>query len=250
MYTIDEDKNIITTKDGTLNIYSKEAFNLIKKLWIKSGWANKYSYQFTWLGRPIIQLPEDMIKAQEIIFSVKPTLIIETGIAHGGSLIFYASLLKMLGKGKVVGVDIEIKDNNKNAILSHDLAEYIQLIEGSSISYDVINKVKACINNNDKVLVFLDSNHTCEHVLSELKCYSEMVTVGSYIVATDGVMEDLVGVPGGKEDWLWNNPQEAVRVFLKDRHDFILEDIKQVFNESQVDSLPTYWPNAWLKKIK
>ena len=128
----------------------------------------KYSYHFTWLGRPIIQYPQDIIAIQEIIWKVKPDLIIETGIAHGGSLIFSASLLELLGKGKVIGIDIDIREHNRKEIQNHSLSKRIEMIEGSSIDEKIISKVEAIVKEDDKILVILDSNHTHEHVLKEL----------------------------------------------------------------------------------
>ena len=191
-----------------------------------------------------------MIRIQEVIYQIKPTLIIETGIAHGGSLIFYASLLKMLGKGRVVGVDIEIREHNKKAIKDHVMSSMITLIEGSSIDNTTVRRVEQEINQDDIVLVILDSNHSKDHVLHELRLYSKFVSNSSYIVATDGIMQEVVGGPRTKDDWIWNNPQQAVKEFLEENDCFILENIKPIFNESIVDSSPTYWPNAWLKKIK
>ena len=242
---------ILFREDGSrIELGSKEAFSILKKLWLKAGWDTKYVYSFTWLGRPIIQLPDDMIRIQEVIYQIKPTLIIETGIAHGGSLIFYASLLKMLGKGRVVGVDIEIREHNKKAIKDHVMSSMITLIEGSSIDNTTVRRVEQEINQDDIVLVILDSNHSKDHVLHELRLYSKFVSNSSYIVATDGIMQEVVGGPRTKDDWIWNNPQQAVKEFLEENDCFILENIKPIFNESIVDSSPTYWPNAWLKKIK
>jgi cephalosporin hydroxylase len=167
------------------------AFRILSQLWLRSGWDNKYVYSFTWLGRPIIQLPEDLIRIQEVIYSVRPDVIIETGVAHGGSLIFYASLCKLLDKGRVVGVDIEIRPHNRAAIESHFLSPYITLIEGSSIDRSVVSRVRELIKPDETVMVMLDSCHTKSHVLSELEAYGPLVTPGSYIVAMDGIMEHL-----------------------------------------------------------
>lgn len=247
---IDLDKRVIINGNKILPFNSNEAFEYLSNLWLQVGWDTKYVYSFTWLGRPIIQLPDDMIRVQEVIYQVKPTLIIETGIAHGGSLIFYASLLKMLGKGRVIGVDINIRTHNREAIENHLMFPLITLIEGSSIDESTINSVAAQINTDDITMVILDSCHSKDHVLSELKLYAKFVSIGSYIVATDGIMQEIVGAPRTQDDWHWNNPQAAVKEFLKENDDFILETVKPVFNESFVESSPTYWPNAWLKRVK
>ena len=151
----------------------------------------QYSYNFTWMGRPIIQYPQDMIAMQEIIWNIQPDLIIETGIAHGGSLIYYASILQLIGKGEVLGIDIDIRKHNRIEIEKHAMFQRIKMIEGSSISNEVANKVKEIAKGKEKVLVCLDSNHTHEHVLRELQLYSPLVSVNSYIVVFDTIVEYL-----------------------------------------------------------
>src|SRR4030042_2614432 len=188
---IDTDKKIIQKKDNITqneySLFSKESFELISNIWLKVGWNQKYAYTFTWLGRPIIQLPEDIVRIQEIVFQIKPDVIIETGIAHGGSLIYYASLCKIIGKGRIIGVDIEIRPHNRKAIEAHELFPLITLIEGNSVDKTTIQQVKSLVKKTDTVLVILDSNHTKNHVLQELDAYSLFVTRGSYIVVTDGI---------------------------------------------------------------
>ncbi|NKQ39220.1 MAG: hydroxylase, partial [Methanosarcinales archaeon] len=149
----------------TISLYSKEAFELISNQWLKVGWNEKYVYTFSWMGRPVIQLPEDMIRIQEIIYRIKPDVIIETGVAHGGSLIYYASLFKAMEKGRVIGIDIEIRSHNRTAIEKHELASYITLIEGDSTDEKIVDQVKALVKPDETVLVILDSNHTKQHVL-------------------------------------------------------------------------------------
>jgi cephalosporin hydroxylase len=236
---------------NTYQVNSPEAFSIVSQAWLRCGWDTKYVYTFTWLGRPIIQLPEDLVRLQEVIYQLKPDVIIETGVAHGGGLIFYASLCKVLEKGKVIGVDIEIRPHNRKAIEEHELFPYITLLEGSSIDPDIVKQVKSNIQPSDTVLILLDSNHSKDHVLAELKAYAEFVTPGSYIVATDGIMQDLVGAPRSQPDWGTNNPQTAVTEFLQSYPEFILEPPQWLFNESEALSVNiTYWPNAWLKRVK
>ena len=208
----------------------------------------KYVYSFTWLGRPIIQFPEDMIRLQEVIYSVKPDLIIETGVAHGGALVFFASLCKAMNKGRVIGVDIEIRAHNRKAIEGHELFEYITLLEGDSISPEMISKVKKMVKTDEKVMLVLDSKHTKDHVLAELIGYSHLVTAGSYIVVEDGIMGGLVGAPRTSDDWGWNNPKEAALEFVKGNSDFLIEEPKFLFNEGEVNQRVTYWPNAYIKR--
>lgn len=251
-YIIDFDKRVVTSEEGgevkEAELYSPEALAMIGGLWTVVGWAQRYSYRFTWLGRPIIQLPEDILRYQEVVYRIKPDVIVETGVAHGGSLVLSASLCKLLGKGHVIGVDIEIRPQNRAAIEHHELAGLITLIEGSSTDVAVVERVKSLINPNDRVLVVLDSNHSKAHVLAELAAYAPLVTPGSYIIAADGVMRDLVNVPGGSRDWEWNNPAAAVEEFVAANTSFVVDPPSPVFDESRVVGDVTYWPSAWLRR--
>ena len=222
-------------------LYSREAFQAISQLWIKTGWAAKYSYNFSWMGRPVIQLPEDLVMVQELIHKVQPEVIIETGFAHGGSSVFYASLLELLGRGRVISIDIEIRPHNRKAIEAHRLKKRITLIERNSVAPETAEEVRGLLSANEKVMVILDSNHNKEHVRRELELYAPLVTSGSYIVAADGIMEDLVDVPGGKAEWALDNPKAAVYEFLAAHPEF------------ELDSEPsrlgvTYWPDAYLRR--
>lgn len=249
---MDNDRVIVENEEGT-NSYAMdtpEAFALISQAWLRCGWDNKYVYSFSWLGRPIIQLPEDMVRIQEVIYAVQPDLIIETGIAHGGSLIFYASLCKAMEKGRVVGIDIEIRTHNRKAIESHELFPLITLIEGSSIAPAVVDKVESQVHLGEVVLVLLDSCHTKEHVLGELNSYGRLVTQGSYIVAMDGIMEQVVGAPRTQPDWEWNNPRRAALEFVQANPNFVIEEPPFLFNESRTSERVTYWPNAFIKRVK
>jgi len=238
------------TGEKNIGLFTKEAFELISRLWIKTGWNQKYQYTFTWLGRPIIQLPEDVLRVQEVVYRLKPDVIIETGIAHGGSLIFWASLCSVMGKGRVIGIDIEIRSHNRQAIESHELFPWINLIEGSSTDAKIVKQVKSMIIPGDIVLIILDSNHTKEHVLAELEAYHEMISPGSYIVATDGIMQDLYDVPQGKVEWKNNNPAEAAIEFARNHPNYVIEQPPWIFNESELDKNITHWPGAWLCRVK
>ena len=240
---------IIGGKDRTINLYTKEAFEIISDRWVQLGWQQKYSHTFSWMGRPIIQLPEDMIRMQEVIYQVKPDVIIETGIAHGGSLIYYASLCKAVGNGRVIGIDIEIRSHNRKEIEEHEFYPLITLIEGSSTDPVIVDRVKSLVKPHEKVLVILDSCHTKSHVADELLAYYEMVTLDSYIVATDGVMQDLYDVPRGNSEWKWDHPSAAAAEFALAHPDFIIEQPAWIFNESELDKNITHWPNAWLRRI-
>lgn len=225
---------------------SNEGFSLISKAWLRSGWDTKYVYSFSWLGRPIIQLPEDMVRIQEAIYRVKPDVLIETGVAHGGSLVFYSSLFRAMGKGRVIGVDIEIRQHNRAAIEAHEMFDRITLVEGSSVAPEIINYIKNLIEPGESVMVLLDSNHSKSHVLSELEAYAPMVTPGSYIIATDGIMGQIVGAPRTHPDWQWNNPREAAREFLSTHPEFCLSQELVPFNEGVATRPITYWPDGWL----
>lgn len=248
--TFDTEKGNIESNGKSFPFLSHEGFKIASELWLRVGWDNKYVYTFQWFGRPIIQLPDDMIRAQEVIYRVKPTVIIETGVAHGGSLIYYASLLKLIGGHKVIGVDIEIRPHNRLEIEKHFMSPMIDLIEGDAKSPEVLKKVGMNLKPSDRVLVFLDSNHTKDHVLSELEHYSQFVTPGSYIVATDGIMEYVVGAPRSQADWETNNPKKAAEEFTAKNSNFVIEHIKPEFDESKTtDAWPTYWPSAYIKRI-
>lgn len=252
--TIDTDEKTLSTLDGdttkTLPLYSKEAFETLSKYWVKVGWNQKYVYTFSWFGRPVIQLPEDMIRMQEVIYKLQPDIIIETGVAHGGSLVFYASLMQAMDKGRVIGIDIEIRPHNRTALEAHPLFHRIELVEGSSTDKTIVADVKGMVKANETVLVILDSNHTYEHVFNELKSYSSLVPVGSYIVATDGVMQDLSDVPRGEPSWELDNPTRAAADFVKIDERFEIVQPEWPFNESELTDNITHWPGAWLKRTK
>ncbi len=233
-----------------LGIGTPEAFQLLSRLWLRSGWDNKYVYSFTWLGRPVIQLPEDMLRIQEVLYRVKPDVLIETGIAHGGSLIFYASLFEAMGKGRVIGVDIDIRPHNRRAIEAHEMIDRITMIEGSSVDDAIVGKVRCQTRPGERGMVILDSRHTAAHVLAELRAYAEFVGIDSYIVACDGIMQDVAGAPRTSPDWIADNPQVAVRAFLAERDDFVLEEPVFPFNEGQITQRVTYWPNAFLRRSR
>jgi cephalosporin hydroxylase len=248
---IDTTEKTLTADRRRLDLYSKEAFELISDLWLKTSWNQKYSYTFTWLGRPIIQHPEDLIRLQEVIFTLRPDVLIETGVAHGGSLIFYASLFKAMGnEGRVIGIDIEIRPQNRNALENHQLASYIALIEGDSVRPEVVARARELVRPGDRVMVILDSNHAKAHVFTELEVYAPLVSPGSYIVAADGIMGVVHDTPRGRLEWRSDNPTQAVREFAACHPEFVLEEPKWRFNESELDRAITAWPGTWLKRIR
>jgi cephalosporin hydroxylase len=235
-------------KDKQLPLYSPEAFAALSRAWVKVGWSLKQTYSFTWMGRPIIQLPEDMVRIQEVLYAVKPDVVIETGVAHGGSLIFYASLFKAMGRGRVIGVDVEIRPHNRKAIEAHPMSSLITLIDGDSVSQDTLTRVRSHIGAGERVLVLLDSNHSKAHVLAELEAYAPLVSPGSYIVATDGLMEFLDDVPRGQPSWKIDNPKAAAEEFASKHPEFVPGHPPFVFNEGTIHEPVTHWPGAYLRR--
>jgi cephalosporin hydroxylase len=207
---------------------------------------HRYSYHFSWLGRPIIQYPEDIVAMQEIIWRTKPDLIIETGIAHGGSLVFHASMLQLLGgDGHVVGIDVEIRKHNRSAVEEHPLFHRIELIEGSSIDPATVEKVRQRVRGRRRVMVVLDSNHTHDHVLRELELYAPLVTAENYLVVLDTVIEDLPKELFPNRPWdKGNNPKTAVHEFLKRTDRFSID--KDLENKL----LLTVAPDGYLRCLK
>jgi cephalosporin hydroxylase len=251
---IDTDKAVVEVEDvdgaRTVPFSDPEAFSLVSRAWLRVGWDVKYVYRFSWLGRPIIQLPEDIVRVQEAIFRTQPDVIIETGIAHGGSLVLFASLCEAMGRGRVVGVDIEIRPHNRAAIEAHALFPRITLIEGSSTAESTFARVQEAVGDAKRVFVMLDSNHSKEHVLAELRLYGSLVSVGSYMVAADGIMRDIAGAPRTAPDWEWNNPVSAVDQFLTEHDGFVREHPRPDFDEGVVEGDVTYWPDGWLLRLR
>jgi cephalosporin hydroxylase len=228
-----------------IEMAKSNSFKKLTKSWFESSVKFEYSYHFTWLGRPIIQYPQDIMALQEIIWKVKPDLIIETGIARGGSLMFSASILQLLGKGKVLGIDIKIRPENKKKIQQHFLWKRISMIEGSSIDKKTIDKVYKFAKGKKRVMVVLDSNHTHEHVLNELKAYSPLVSKNSYLVVFDTIIEDLPKKIESKQPWSkGNNPKTALLEFLKHNKQFKID--KEIENKLMISVAPS----GYLQKIK
>jgi cephalosporin hydroxylase len=208
------------------------------KLFIRDTLRYRYSYNFSWLGRPIIQFPQDVMAMQEIIWREKPDLIIETGIAHGGSLILYSSVLELIGgSGHVLGIDIDIREHNRVAIEQHPMFKRITMIEGSSLDKEVVKQVYEFAKRKEKVLVVLDSNHTHEHVLRELELYSPLVANGSYLVVFDTIIEDMPEDSFPDRPWgKGNNPKTAVRKFLETNKRFVID--KEIENKLLITAAP------------
>ena len=241
----EQERDALVKSNGENKTLKSAAYNFL----VESADVN-YSYNFSWMGRPIIQYPQDMIALQEIIWKVKPDLIIETGIAHGGSLIFTASMLTLLEacgeieNGQVLGIDIDIREHNKKAIGAHPMSKRITMFEGSSISDVMIEKVHDFAKQGKKIMVILDSNHTHDHVLAELEAYADLVSVGSYCLAFDTIIEDMPensfpNRPWGKGD----NPKTAVWEYLKENDSFVID--KDIENKILI----TVAPDGYLKRV-
>jgi cephalosporin hydroxylase len=241
-------------------VSTNNSFRQSAAIFTQTSIAYQYSYNFSWQGRPIIQYPQDMAAMQELIWDVKPDLIVETGIAHGGSLIFSASMLALLdmcdaiesGKSlnpnvsnrKVLGIDIDIRAHNRAAIEAHPMASRIQMIQGSSIAADIIEQVKAVASKYSRVLVCLDSNHTHDHVLAELNAYAPLTSVGSYCVVFDTIVEDLPKEMFPDRPWgPGNNPKTAAWEYLKSHPEFQID--KDIHNKLLI----TVAPDGYLKRI-
>lgn len=195
----------------------------LSRIWLREITPHKYAYNFKWMGRPIIQLPQDMMAMQEILWDVKPDLVIEAGIAHGGSILYYASILQLLGHGEVIGIDVDIRAHNRAAIEVHPMSKRVRLIEGSSIAQEVIEKVRG-LAQGKRVVVVLDSNHTQDHVLAELLAYGPLVCIGGYCVVMDTLIEDMPDRFFGDRPWgHGNNPKTAVHQFLSSHPGFEID---------------------------
>lgn len=205
----------------------------------------RYSYNFQWLGRPVIQLPQDLLAMQEIIWRIRPTLVIETGVAHGGSLVFHASILQLIGEGRVIGIELELREHNRLAISEHPLSGRIEIIEGSSIDPDTVRKVYDRRKPDDVVLVVLDSNHTHDHVLAELRAYGDLVSPESYLIAFDTIIEQMPHDAYPDRPWgPGNSPHTAIHQFLEE------DDRFQIDDQYDQKLLISHAFNGYLRKIR
>ena len=232
----------------------------LSRIWVREITRHKYAYNFAWLGRPVIQFPQDTVALQELIWNVKPDLIIETGIAHGGSLIFSASMLAMLditdaitegvtmnprvSRRKVLGIDIDIREHNRREIEAHPMASWIQMIQGSSTDPETVKAVHAVAENYSRILICLDSNHTHDHVLGELKAYAPLTSLGSYCIVFDTLIEDMPNETIVDRPWApGNNPKTAVWEYLQTHPEF------EIDAAVQHKLLITVAPDGYLRRI-
>lgn len=241
--------SMVIEKDGiveNLLLYSKEGLERLTELWIKQQWNESNWRSFSWLGFPIWQLPDDLLRLQEIIFRIQPDVIVETGVNQGGSAIFFASLCRLMGRGRVVSIDIRIPEAVRNAVAVSPYEELITLIQADSVAPDTIQQVRSLIKRGEKTFFFLDSDHSKAHVLRELNAYAGMVTIGSYIVAADGVMRILGDTPEGLDGWREDNPAAAALEFAAQNGNFIIERPKALYGDEHVIQKLTYLPDGWL----
>lgn len=231
-------------RDHISGLKADKDVQALSRIWLRELTPHKYAYNFKWMGRPIIQLPQDMMAMQEILWEVKPDLVIETGVAHGGSVLYYASLLELMGHGEVLGIDIDIRAHNRESIEAHPMSKRVRLLQGSSIDPGMTEQVRH-LAQGKRVLVVLDSNHTHEHVLSELNAYAPLVSPGSYCVVMDTLVEDMPAHLS-TSDRPWgpgNNPKTAVQSFLKDHPEF------QVNEDLEAKLLLSVAPSGYLRRI-
>jgi len=252
---IDTEENSIRGMDANGNeveaaVYSQEGFKLVSDIWLKQEWNQLHWQSFSWFGLQIWQLPEDIMRLQEVLASIKPDVIVETGVSRGGSAIFFATMCRLLGKGRVISIDIHIPSEIRQAIEASPFADLITLIEGDSASENVVAQVKSLMAEDEEAFIFLDSDHSKAHVLRELHAYSELVTPGSYIVATDGVMQSLTDTPYGCDAWMEDNPAAAAREFAASHPEFTIKRPAALFGDRYVIESMTFWPDAWLMRAE
>jgi len=253
-YTINNEDQLLVLEEAGIHreipLYSRQSYEMLSREWLRVGWALGTYETFTWAGAPLRQLPEDVLRLQEVIFDLKPDIIIETGVCFGGSLLFHATLCEAMGNGGVIGIDQQIPAATRRNLESHRLARRINLIEGDSASADTVARVREMAASAGSVMVILDSDHSRAHVARELEAYAPLVTPGSCIVAEDGIMRDLTDVPGGDPSWTTDNPATAAREFLAANRDFELREPAWKHNRSELRRNVTYWPDAWLWRIR
>lgn len=251
---IDTDERTIHTVgenggERMVPLYSREGFRLVSRVWLKQEWNQLHWQSFSWFGFPIWQFPDDLLRLQEAIVDLKPDVIVETGVNRGGSAIFFATMCRLMGKGRVISIDITIAAELRERIARSPFGDLVTLIEGHSTSSEVFEQVRQRVGVGKKVVVFLDSDHSRTHVARELACYSTLVSPGSYIVAADGVMQYLDDTPWGKKEWVDDNPSAAAREFAASHPEFVIRRPPALFGEKHVIKELTYWPDAWLYRL-
>jgi cephalosporin hydroxylase len=247
---IDTDERVITIQDGAttevLALFSKAGLEVLTRVWIKVQWNQLNWRSLSWQGFPIWQLPDDVLRLQETIFRIAPDVIVETGVNQGGSSVFFASLCRLMGKGRVISIDIHIPTAVRDAVADSPYADLIALIESDSTDPGTVERVRRLIGKGNRTFFFLDSDHSKAHVLNELRAYAGLVSPGSYIVAADGVMRTLHDTPNGLPGWREDNPAAAAREFVRTHPQFIIETPRPLFGQEYVVRELTYWPDGWI----
>ncbi len=247
---IDTAEQSIRVGESSFPLYSRAAFDILSREWLRVGWNLDYWRTFSWLGFQLQQLPDDVLRLQEVVCRLKPDVIVETGVFDGGSSVLFASLCELNGKGRVVSVELELRPDLRERLAAHPLGRRITLIEGDSSSPAVFDRIAREAAGAATVLVFLDSDHHKAHVARELELYSRLVTPGSYIVAADGVMRVLADTPNGEPSWLEDNPSAAAIEFAAAHPEFVLERPAPLFAAAGDSTELTYFPDAWLRRTK
>jgi cephalosporin hydroxylase len=244
-----EEQSICAGGESAVPLYSRAGFAILSREWLKVGWNLDHWRGFSWLGFPLQQLPEDVLRLQEVVCRLKPDVIIETGVFEGGSSMFFASLCALNGKGRVVSVELQVRPGVRESLAAHRVGGCITLVEGDSCSGQVFERVERETSGAETVLVFLDSDHSKAHVAGELALYSRLVTPGSYIVAADGVMRELADTPNGELSWREDNPAAAAREFASTHPEFVLGRPAPFFTAEADNGELTYFPDAWLQRV-
>jgi len=239
--------------ERTFDFDDPRAFAAISEAWLRVAWDVKHQWSYSWLGRPVIQLPEDLVRLQEVIWRLRPDVIVETGVAHGGTLVFCATLCKAIGHGRVVGVELPRSPelDHREAIMAHPLADYITLIHGDSVDPLVVDRVHDDVGEASALLL-LDSCHERRHVFAELEAYGDLVPPGSYAIAQDGAAMQLVARTHGPRagiDWLTNNPLAAVRDFAATHPGWLVDEPDPPFDEGAAPHSVTHWTGGWLRRL-
>lgn len=245
---IDTEQQTLTVSQEIHSLYSPESYEIISRESMKVGWSLGAYNSFSWMGMPILQLPEDMIRLQEVMWRLKPDILIETGVWGGGSLIYHASLMEAIGKGKVIGIEKFLQPGVREALESHRLGSRITLIEGDSTSIEISAQVRASVKPSDSIMVILDSDHSKAHVTKELNAYAQFVSPGSCLLIEDASMKDFAMVPNGHPSWEWDHPGTAVDEFIISHPEFERKLPELPMNKSRLkySNSPTYWPDGWL----
>jgi cephalosporin hydroxylase len=248
--TIDNEAGTLTFNEGgvyrEIPLYCSKAYEVISRECVRVGWALGSYYTFSWAGQPMLQLPEDVVRLQEVIYAIQPEVIVETGVCGGGSLLFHATLCEAIGKGRVIGIDIQIPEATRRSVGAQRVAHRISMIEGDSTAAETVAKVRDLVGAANPVMVILDSDHSRAHVLRELDAYAPLVTAGSCVVVEDGVMRDLADVPGGAPEWIEDNPATAAREYAAAHPEFEMRAPEWKFNRGELRNAVTYWPDGWL----